>query len=43
MGAVFKWYPYLKIVFSGPAENIQTAFLSVLSMPEKLTEENCHV
>ena len=43
MGAVFKWCPYLKIVFSGPAENIQTAFLTALSMPEKLTEENCHV
>ena len=28
MGAVFKWCPYLKIVFSGPAENIQT-FISV--------------
>lgn len=30
-------------LFKSPAENIQTAFLSVLSMPEKLTEENCHV
>lgn len=30
-------------LFKSPAENIQTAFLSVLSMPVKLTEENCHV